>query len=61
MDIVDYELEEMLEDGSSADEIGEYLWIYRKDLWRKRYFDVNGRRLYPVVNDDHEIIGYEWD
>lgn len=49
---MDYELYELLENGS-LDEIGEYLSCYGKKYWNKkrRYYEVSNRRFYPVYED----------
>ena len=58
---MNYELEEMIENGATADEIGEYMWLNcRKKLVSKKYFVVNGKRLYPIMSGN-AIIGWEWD
>lgn len=58
---MDFELEQMIEDGASVEEIFEYVSIYRQDLWMGKYFDIDGRRLYINRDKDGEIIGFDWD
>ena len=58
---MDYELCEMIANNADANDVGEYLSVYGKQYWRKKYFEVNRKRLYPIYDEDKEIIGWEWD
>lgn len=57
---MNYELENMIADDASADEIGEYLWEYCRRQFNGKYFVIDDKRLYPVV-EDGEITSWEWD
>ena len=57
---MNYELENMIAEGATADEIGEYMWAYCRRQFNGRYFIVDGQRLYPIV-EDGEIISWEFD
>lgn len=57
---MDFELENMIVDGATAEEIGEYLWAYCRRQFNGKYFVVDNKRLYPII-EDGEIIGWEFD
>lgn len=57
---MNYELENMIEEGATAEEIGEYMWAYCRRQFNGRYFNIDGQRLYPVI-EDGEIINWEFD
>lgn len=56
----EYELEEMIEEGATAEEIGEYMREYCRRQFNGKYFVVDNKRLYPII-EDGEIIGWEFD
>lgn len=57
---MNYELENMIAEGATAEEIGEFMWAYCRRQFNGKYFVVDGQRLYPVV-EDGEIISWEFD
>lgn len=57
---MNYELENLIENGADANEIGEFLWEYHREKFNGRYFYVNNLRLYPVI-EDGKIEGWEFD
>lgn len=57
---MDFELENMIEEGATAEEIGEFMWTYCRNRFNGRYFYVDNKRLYPIV-EDGEIISWEFD
>lgn len=43
--------------------LGDWLQEYGIDCWNGEYFNVEGRRLYPIyeeTSDEFEITGYEF-
>lgn len=57
---IDYELEEMFADGATDEEIGEYMWEYHRKEFNGKFFAINGKQLYPIIEDEN-IIGWELD
>lgn len=60
---VDFEmLVELAENGEEEDvtNLGNYCYRNRKDLFRGKYIDINGKRLYPIV-ERNAIVAWEWD
>lgn len=55
-----YELENLIAEGAGVYEIGEFMWTYCRRQFNGRYFIVDGKRLYPVI-EDGGIVGWEFD
>lgn len=57
---MEMELYNLIEDGATADEIGEWMFENCRREFNGKFFIVNGDRLYPVI-EDGSIAGWEWD